>query len=69
VKAINQYNLFVQGDETKKEYNFSNAVRGKFYRKDVQLNLPIYLDKDIADFIHKVAEQKKIDSSHRGRTW
>jgi len=46
----------------KKEYDFSNAVRGKFYRKDVQLNLPIYLDKDIADFIHKVADQKKIDS-------
>jgi len=46
----------------KKEYDFSNAVRGKFYRKDAQLNLPIYLDKDIADFIHKVADRKKIDS-------
>ena len=46
----------------KKEYDFSNAIRGKFFRKDAQLNLPIYLDKDIADFIHKVADQKKIDS-------
>jgi len=46
----------------KKEYDFSNAVRGKFYRKDVQMNLPIYLDKDIAEFIHKVADQKKTDS-------
>lgn len=46
----------------KKEYDFSNAIRGKFYRKDTQMNLPIYLDKDIADFIHKVADQKKIDS-------
>ena len=46
----------------KKEYDFSNAIRGKFYRKDAQLNLPIYLDKDIADFIHKVADRKKIDS-------
>ena len=46
----------------KKEYDFSNAVRGKFYRKGAQLNLPIYLDKDIADFIHKVADRKKIDS-------
>jgi len=49
----------------KKEYDFSNAVRGKFYRKDVQLNLPIYLNKDIADFIHKVADQKKTDSQSR----
>lgn len=46
----------------KKEYDFTNAIRGKFYRKDVQLNLPIYLDKDVADFIYKVANQKKIDS-------
>lgn len=46
----------------KKEYDFSNAIRGKFFRKDAQLNFPIYLDKDIADFIHKVAGQKKIDS-------
>ncbi len=49
----------------KKEYDFSNAVHGKFYRKDVQLNLPIYLDKDIAEFIHKVANQKKTDSQSR----
>ena len=49
----------------KKEYEFSNALRGKFYRKDARLNLPIYLDKDIADFIHKVADQKKTDSQSR----
>lgn len=49
----------------KKEYDFSNAVRGKFYRKDARLNLPIYLDKDIADFIQKVADQKKTDSKSR----
>lgn len=46
----------------KKEYDFSNAVRGKFYQSDVRLNLPIYLDKDVAEFIHKVANQKKTDS-------
>lgn len=46
----------------KKEYDFSNGVRGKFYREDTRLNLPIYLDKDIADFVRKVAKQKKTDS-------
>ena len=46
----------------KKEYDFSNGVRGKFYREGVRLNLPIYLDKDIADFVQKVAKQKKVDS-------
>jgi len=49
----------------KNEYDFSNVVRGKFYRKDAQMNLPIYLNKDIAEFIHKVANQKKTDSQSR----
>lgn len=46
----------------KTEYDFSDGERGKFYREGVRLNLPIYLDKDIADFVQKVARQKKIDS-------
>jgi len=46
----------------KKEYDFSHGVRAKFYREGVHLNLPIYLDKDIADFVRKVAKQKRIDS-------
>ena len=41
----------------KKEYDFSNGVRGKFYREGVSLILPIYLDKDFADFVQKVAKQ------------
>jgi len=43
------------------EYDFSQGVRGKFYRTDVRLNLPIYLDEDIADFIQKYAQRKKLD--------
>ena len=31
----------------KKEYDFSNAVRGKFYRPAKDLRIPIYLDPDI----------------------
>ena len=27
----------------KKEYDFSNAERGKFYRKNAEVRLPIYL--------------------------
>ncbi len=44
-----------------KEYAFSQGVRGKFYRPNVRLNLPIYLDEDIADFIQKYAQRKKLD--------
>ncbi|MBI4672865.1 MAG: hypothetical protein HY741_14515 [Chloroflexi bacterium] len=45
----------------KKEYDFSKGTRGKFYRPNVRLNLPIYLDEDIAEFIEKYAKQKKVD--------
>lgn len=46
----------------KKEYDFSKGERGKFYRPDAQLNLPIYLDKDVAELIDKYAEQKNVDA-------
>jgi len=45
----------------KKEYNFKNGIRGKFYRTDAGLNLPIYLDDDVAEFVQKYAKRKKID--------
>ena len=46
----------------KKEYDFSKGIRGKFYRENIRLNVPIYLDKDIAEFIEKVAKKKKVDT-------
>jgi hypothetical protein len=46
----------------KREYDFSKGVRGKFYRQHVRLNLPIYLDRDIADVVQKFAKKKKVDS-------
>lgn len=46
----------------KKEYDFSKGVRGKFLHENVQLNIPIYLDNDIAEFIKEAAPKKKVDS-------
>ena len=46
----------------KKEYNFSKGVRGKFYRANTKLNLPVYLDADVAEFIQQFAKKKKVDS-------
>jgi len=46
----------------KKEYDFSEGERGKFYRPDVRLNLPIYLDDDVAEFVQKYARRKKVDA-------
>jgi hypothetical protein len=42
----------------KEEYDFSKGQRGKFYQPDVELNLPIYLEPDVADFMRELAEKK-----------
>ena len=42
----------------RKEYDFSKGERGKFYHPDVELNLPVYLDPDVAEFLRELAEKK-----------
>ncbi len=32
----------------KKEYDFSKGERGKFYRPDAELSIPVYLEPDVA---------------------
>ncbi|CAN5222187.1 hypothetical protein BH10ACI1_BH10ACI1_10290 [soil metagenome] len=47
----------------KKEYDFSKGVRGKFYNADGEINLPIYLESEIAEFVRKLAAEKHLDQS------
>ena len=42
----------------KKEYDFSKGQRGKFYRPDVELNLPVYLEPDVAKVVRERARRK-----------
>lgn len=44
----------------KDEYDFSGGVRGKFYKPETQLNLPMYLDADILDYLSVKAKAKGI---------
>lgn len=37
----------------KDEYDFSNAEQGKFYIPAEEIQVPIYLDQDIAQFLSK----------------
>lgn len=39
----------------KKEYNFSKAEQGKFYRSIEELEIPVYLDKELKAFYNKKA--------------
>jgi len=47
----------------RKEYDFSKGERGKFYRPDMKLNIPIYLDEEVSAFIEKIAWKKGVDRS------
>ena len=47
----------------RKEYDFSKGQSGKFYRSDIRLNIPIYLDKEVSAFIEEIASQKGKDRS------
>lgn len=53
----------------KKEYNFSKGERGKFYHPDAQLNLPVYLEPDIAEFIEKYSRAKNVDTQTIVNEW
>ncbi len=41
----------------KKEYDFTGAQQGKFYRSIEKLEIPIYIDKDIQKVIVSVADK------------
>jgi hypothetical protein len=41
----------------KKEYDFSKGERGKFYHPEVELQLPVYLDPDIAAFLQEMSKR------------
>jgi hypothetical protein len=42
----------------KKEYDFTNAEQGKFYRPIEEIDIPIYLDKEIKEFFLKKIRNK-----------
>jgi hypothetical protein len=47
----------------RKEYDFSKGERGKFYRPDMKLNIPIYLEEEVSAFVEKIASKKGMDRS------
>jgi len=53
----------------KKEYDFSKGERGKFYRADLELVLPIYLDPEVAAVVQKIAAQKGIEVKTLVNDW
>jgi hypothetical protein len=50
-------------DDMKKEYDFSQGERGKFFVKDAKFNLPVYLEDEVFTYIEGIAKKKKTDIS------
>jgi hypothetical protein len=40
------------------EIDFSRGTRGKFYRPNVRLSLPVYLDADVQAYLGAIAARK-----------
>lgn len=47
----------------KREYDFSQGERGKFYRPDAIFNVPVYLDKEVLAYLSEKARSKGIEVS------
>lgn len=45
----------------KREYDFSDAERGKLYRTGAELNIPIYLEQEVLGYLMERAEAKGVD--------
>lgn len=45
------------------EYDLSKGVKGNFHNPEGEFNLPIYLEPEIAEFVHKLSVKKDIDRS------
>ena len=42
----------------KKEYDFSQGERGKFYRPNAEMKIPVYLDAENLSFVERIAQKK-----------
>ena len=47
----------------KNEYDFSQGVRGKFYRPDAKLTLPVYLDHEVQSYLARRASERGVELS------
>jgi len=53
----------------KKEYDFSKGQRGMFYRPGVELNIPIYLESDVAQVVRERAKKKNVSIGAAVNDW
>ena len=50
-------------DDMPAEVDFTGAARGKFYRPNLRLKLPVYLDAEVQDYLNAIAAKKGLPLS------
>jgi hypothetical protein len=50
-------------NEMAKEYDFTGAERGKFYRPEAKFQIPVYLESDSLAFVEEIARRRGTDIS------
>ena len=45
------------------EYDFSNGARGKFFRKNAEMHLPVYLEDEVLSYLQERARAKGVELS------
>jgi hypothetical protein len=43
----------------KKDYDFSKGERGKFFRRDAELSIAVYLEPQVADAVREHARKRR----------
>ena len=45
----------------KKEYDFSEGERGKFFHHDAEFHIPLYLERKVWEELEKIALKKNLE--------
>ncbi len=53
----------------KKEYDFSKGERGKFFRPDLELNIPVYLEPQVAEAVREHARKRNTNIESLVNEW
>ncbi len=53
----------------KKEYDFSEGERGKFYDPNAVFSFPVYLEPDVNYFMNKLADEKDVNVQELVNEW
>jgi hypothetical protein len=50
-------------EDMPKEIDFAGGTRGKFYRRNARLSVPVYLDADVQAYLGAIAARKGVPLS------